>query len=100
MLKISSKNEKLRKQIVQTEMTPILRQIVSRLFFRNKTSHIQRYLVDVQHRVLFTSSFTKVRNICILTGRNRSVYRSFRLSRIKLREYANAGYFTGLSKAS
>jgi ribosomal protein S14 len=28
------------------------------------------------------------------------VYRFFRLSRMKVREYANAGYFTGVTKAS
>jgi ribosomal protein S14 len=100
MLKISSKNEKLRQQIVQKEMTQILYQIVSRLLFRSKTYHISRYILDVQHHVLFASAFTKMRSVCILTGRSRSVYKSFRLSRIKLREYANIGYFTGLSKAS
>jgi small subunit ribosomal protein S14 len=48
----------------------------------------------------FRLSFTKVRSICFLTGRSRSVYRAFRLSRLKIREYAALGYFTGLSKAS
>lgn len=44
--------------------------------------------------------FTQNRNICLLTGRSRSVYRLFKLSRLKVREYAHRGYFVGLSKAS
>ena len=100
MLKIYSKNEKLRQQIAKKEMIHILRQILTPFFSRTPTPHIQRYLLNLQQKLMFSSSLTKSRSICILTGRSRSVYRSFRLSRIKLREYANAGYFTGLSKAS
>lgn len=100
MLKISSKTEKLRHQMAQNEMSLILRKTLMIFLFRTKTPHIRRYLLDAQQKFLFASSFTKTRGICILTGRSRSVYRSFRLSRMKLREYANAGYFTGLSKTS
>jgi ribosomal protein S14 len=100
MLKIYSKNEKLRQQLAEKEIIQTLRQILTPFFSRTPTLHIQRYLLNLQQKLLFFSSLTKTRSICILTGRSRSVYRSFRLSRIKLREYANAGYFTGLSKAS
>jgi len=100
MLKIYSKNEKLRQQLAKKEIIQTLRQIVTPFFLRQPTPHIQRYLLNLQQKLMFSSSLTKTRSICILTGRSRSVYRSFRLSRIKLREYANAGYFTGLSKAS
>ncbi len=40
------------------------------------------------------------RNRCELTGRARSVYRKFKLSRIKLRELGAAGRIPGLTKAS
>jgi small subunit ribosomal protein S14 len=45
-------------------------------------------------------NFTRAKSICLLTGRSRSVYRMFKLSRLKVREYAHSGYFSGLSKAS
>ncbi len=46
------------------------------------------------------SSKTRLKTICALTGRTRSVYRKFRLSRIKLRELALEGKIPGMRKAS
>lgn len=46
------------------------------------------------------SSRVRVRNRCFLTGRPRSVYRKFGLSRIALRELASDGKIPGLVKAS
>lgn len=46
------------------------------------------------------SSPTRLRNLCALTGRSRSVYRKFKISRIMLRELALAGKVPGMRKAS
>ena len=46
------------------------------------------------------SSPQRVRNRCELTGRPRSVYRKFRLSRIALRELASRGMIPGVVKSS
>ena len=46
------------------------------------------------------SSLTRVRSHCILTGRSRSVYRKFKLSRISLRELAGSGSIPGIHKSS
>lgn len=46
------------------------------------------------------SSKTRIRNRCDLTGRPRSVYRKFRLSRIALRELASTGQIPGVVKSS
>ena len=46
------------------------------------------------------SSKTRIMNRCELTGRSRSVYRKFRLSRIALRDLAASGQIPGLVKAS
>ena len=46
------------------------------------------------------SSKTRLHNRCLLTGRPRSVYRHFGLSRIKMRELALFGKLPGVSKAS
>ena len=42
----------------------------------------------------------RIRNRCELTGRPRSVYRKFKLSRIALRELASTGQIPGMVKAS
>ena len=46
------------------------------------------------------SSATRLRNLCAITGRSRSVYRKFKISRIKLRELALDGKIPGMRKAS
>jgi len=46
------------------------------------------------------ASPTRVRNLCALTGRSRSVYRKFKISRIMLRELALQGKIPGMRKAS
>ena len=42
----------------------------------------------------------RVRNRCALSGRPRSVYRKFELSRIALRDLASSGYIPGMVKSS
>ena len=46
------------------------------------------------------SANIRVRNRCELTGRARSVYRKFGLSRIKLRELTMSGSLPGMVKSS
>jgi small subunit ribosomal protein S14 len=47
-----------------------------------------------------TSSATRIRNRCMVTGRARGVYRKFNISRIMLREMAAEGLIPGVRKAS
>ncbi|KAL2942017.1 Ribosomal protein S14 mitochondrial, partial [Bienertia sinuspersici] len=46
------------------------------------------------------SSFNRLRNRCIFTGRSRAVYEKFRMSRIVFRELASQGQLLGVKKAS
>ena len=46
------------------------------------------------------SSATRSRRRCEITGRARSVYRKFKISRMVLREMALAGLIPGMKKAS
>ncbi len=46
------------------------------------------------------SSPGRVRSRCDLTGRSRSVYKKFRLSRIALRDLASSGQIPGMVKSS
>ena len=46
------------------------------------------------------SAKNRIRNRCEITGRPRSVYRKFKLSRIALREMANSGLIPGVVKSS
>lgn len=46
------------------------------------------------------SAKVRIKHRCDLTGRSRSVYRKFRLSRIALRQLASTGQIPGMVKAS
>lgn len=46
------------------------------------------------------SSRTRIRNRCVLTGRSRSIWRTFRISRIQLRKLALEGMLMGVKKSS
>lgn len=46
------------------------------------------------------SSITRIKNICILTGRARSIYRIFKISRIKLRDLVSKKLLPGICKYS
>ena len=45
-------------------------------------------------------SKTKIKNRCLLSGRSKSVYRKFKISRIELRELALKGGIPGWTKVS
>ena len=44
------------------------------------------------------SSITRIKNKCIITGRSRSIYKFFKLSRLQLRKYALNGLLPGVIK--
>ncbi|RZC66160.1 hypothetical protein C5167_009856 [Papaver somniferum] len=46
------------------------------------------------------SSFTRIVNRCVFTGRARAVYKMFRMSRIVFRDLADKGALTGVKKSS
>ena len=46
------------------------------------------------------SSAARYRNRCEVSGRSRSVYRKFKMSRIAVRDLGNAGLVPGLVKSS
>ena len=46
------------------------------------------------------TSLTRIKNLCMLTGRSKSIYRLFKISRIQLRKLASEGSLPGVSKYS
>lgn len=49
---------------------------------------------------LYLKSYIQIQNRCVLTNRQYSVYSLFKLSRIRIREYALQGILYGVKKAS
>jgi small subunit ribosomal protein S14 len=75
----------------------ILRILIKNLYLKKQ----QRW--KIQQKILFfntKSSITRIKNICILTGRSRSIYRLFKISRIQLRNLISFKKIPGVSKYS
>ena len=69
---------------------------------KDKTISVEfrRQTQEILEKLPRDSSPVRLHNRCIMTGRPRSVYRFFGLSRIKMREMALAGKLPGVLKAS
>ena len=100
MLKINKKNELLRLTLHKRIYLKLVLKILPKICYKNFNPQIRKYIQNLYPQLFVKNHYTKVRSICILTGRSRSVYRAFKMSRLKLREYASQGYFAGISKAS
>ena len=68
----------------------------------NKTVSLEeRFAAQLKLQNLpMNSNKDRVRNRCELTGRPRSFYRKFKISRIQLRELASSGKVPGIVKSS
>ena len=70
----------------------------------SKNLNIQKILRwKLQQKWFFfhqNTSTTRIKNLCILTGRSKSVYRLFKLSRLQFRKLASNGFLPGISKYS
>jgi small subunit ribosomal protein S14 len=60
-----------------------------------------RYETQLQlNKLPKNSSKIRLNNRCLITGRTHSIIKSFRVSRIKLRELISMGLITGIRKSS
>jgi len=82
--KFKSRRSSLKKMIMQKSLS-----MEERFKLQTKLNDLPRDSANV-----------RVRNRCELTGRTRSVYRKFGLSRIKLRELTMSGALPGVVKSS
>ncbi|MDF2965579.1 MAG: rpsN [Rickettsiaceae bacterium] len=100
MAKLSSikKNEKRQKL---SNSLKNKRQILKEQIYNKEVSLEERFNLVLKLAALpRSSSQTRVRNRCALTGRPRGYYKKFKLSRNMLRELAGQGQIPGLRKAS
>lgn len=77
------------------------RLVLKSISFNTKIDKKIRWKIQKKFNELPTkSSITRVKNICIITGRSRSVIRFLRISRIQLKKFISKGLLPGLAKYS
>ncbi|MDR2068110.1 MAG: 30S ribosomal protein S14 [Holosporaceae bacterium] len=90
--------ERIRRKVEAKKAT---RARLKALVMDKKVSPEERFAAQLKLAAMpRTSSATRIRNRCMITGRARGVYRKFNISRIMLREMAAEGLIPGVYKAS
>jgi ribosomal protein S14 len=92
------RDHKRRLQLAKFELKRVLFKALSQ--DRNLTADRRSDATLNLSKLPRNSSKTRIQNRCIVTGRSRSVYKLFRVSRIVFRELASQGGLLGISKAS
>ena len=92
------KDQKRRLDLAKFELKRLLYKAISH--DRNIAADIRTEAGFKLSKLPRNSSKTRIRNRCIFTGRPRSVYKLFRVSRIVFRELASQGSIVGVYKSS
>ena len=88
-----------RKQIVERYKTR--RDELKGIIKSSKSSDLDKYEARLKlEKMPRDSNPIRIRNRCVVTGRPRSYYRKFGLSRITFREMALKGQIPGIAKSS
>ena len=102
MLKFAPKNNKQLQIAYSKEDSIIIYRLILSLTGQSKNinTSVRKYLLTYHSYYKPYSSFSRNRLICSMTGKTRSVYRYFQLSRMKIRQQVGFGMFRGVSKSS
>ena len=92
------KDKKKREQVYKFEKGRLALKIIGRTQSLSKKVQWRARLRLGQLKK--NGSSTRLKNRCTLTGRSKSTYRLFKISRIKFRKLASAGFIPGAKKAS
>ncbi len=94
---IENNNKKRRLVSGRAEARSRLKEVI-----KNKDSSFEDRIEAVHRLAQFSrnTSATRIRNRCEVTGRPRSFYRKFKMSRIALRELGSQGLIPGVTKSS
>lgn len=74
--------------------------IFLQLLFRNSKIPFAFKRLVYKKRSKNYINYSKIRNICIVSGKARSVYKDFKISRIALRKLGSQGLIPGIQKSS
>jgi len=102
MIKHFRINRLQRKFVKKTETAILLFKnfLSSSAFIKNEITC--RYLLkDISLHLKSFSSRARTNSVCVLTGRTRAVYKkTFKLTRMQIKEKSNSGMIPGITKAS
>jgi ribosomal protein S14 len=96
---LRKKNIKIRYNKDRNYISYIISNLLLKDYYLDKVVNL-KYLLVHSNKHFKNSSITKIKNKCLISGRNRSVLKKFRLSRMFFKNLGVSGYINGLRKAS
>lgn len=94
----------IRKDIIKRNLfkkNELKRRFLKSIIYNTNITLINRLsAVNQLNELPKNSSYVRIKNRCTLTGRPKSVYRDFRLSRLAIRGYAHNALLSGINKSS
>lgn len=101
MKAIKIKNLKQRKGFEKQELNSQIKKFIYINILRAslKNRRVFLYLLNSARTELKQFSKSKIKNTCVLSGRNRSIHKKLSFSRIKLREMISFGLLPGYKKS-
>jgi ribosomal protein S14 len=94
---LNKKNIKIRYNKDKKYINFIINNIISKDQYINKRISFKYIMKKKEFRNI---SISKIKNKCLFSGRNRSVLKKFKLSRMFLKNLGLMGYINGLKKSS
>jgi len=91
------KDLKIRKKFLQIEKKKLINKYIKTNFLNNNLYNFKKSFL--KNFVTFRISKVKIKNRCLFTNRNHSVYKKFSLSRIVLRDLMQFGIIPGYTKS-
>lgn len=82
-----------KKELLRNLLKSMTNDLSIDIYTRNKAMHQLNSLPK-------NSSSSRIKNRCVLTGTSKSVSRKYKISRMKLRQYAMSGSIPGVLKSS
>lgn len=98
MYKLLLKDLKYRNKFFKNE---VKRLVLKSLFYNyNNMNFLLKFQIQLKLCKLSKYNLSRLKNRCIITGRNLSTVKNIKLSRIKFKEFALMGQLLGFKKAS
>lgn len=98
------KYKRLNRDIIRRKLyknSEIFQRVIKVIFLEVTQTKFKFMLKQLITQTLKKNSYkTQIKNFCVFSGRSRSVYKKFKMSRIVTLELCCKGYFFGLKKAS
>lgn len=94
---VVSKDKKKRVCVKKYELKKLFFNFI---IYQNGFKKYKLYALYYRSKLPKNSTPIRVKNFCLLTGRNKGIYRNFKLSRIKIRELLAQGLLPNYIKQS